>query len=183
MWLVLCMPDDLAALWVALGLYARGLQTLQVVPAEALASNQRLEHRLVDGRASVKITLADGRVIDRATVRGTLSLLQLVPGAHLLTNSKDRQYAEQELYALYLSWLHSLPGEMLNRPTPLGLCGEWRHPSEWVWLANQAGLETEPYGQSEFRGAPPLRMSVNLPDRTVIVVDSVCCGSPAPQNI
>jgi len=183
MWLVLCMPDDLAALWVARGLYARGLQTLQVVTAEALAYNQRLEHRLVDGRASVKITLADGRVIDSATVRGTLNRLQLVPGAHLRTNSKDRQYAEQELYALYLSWLHSLPGEMLNRPTPLGLCGEWRHPSEWVWLANQAGLETEPYGQSEFRGAPPLRMSVNLPDHTVIVVDSVCCGSPAPQNI
>lgn len=177
------MPHDLAALWVARGLAARGLQPLQVVTAEALAYNQRLEHRLVDGRASVKITLADGRVIESGTIRGTLNRLQLVPTAHLRTNSNDRQYAEQELHALYLSWLYSLPGEMLNRPTPQGLCGEWRHLSEWVWLANQAGLETAPYGQSEFREAPPLRMCVTSPDRTVIVVDNVCCGSPAPEHV
>lgn len=177
------MPDDIAALWVARGLAARGLRPLQVVTGEALAYNQRLEHRLVGGRATVKITLADGRVIESATVRGTLNRLQAVPGAHLRTNLKDREYAEQELYALYLSWLHSLPGEMLNRPSPLGLCGEWRHPCEWVWLANQAGLETEPYGQSEFRAAPPFRMSVTRRDHTVIVVDNVCCGFPAPENI
>ena len=95
MWLVLCTSDDLPALWVARGLIARGLQPLEVVTAEALAYNQRFEHRLVAGRPSVNITLADGRVIDSKTVRGTFNRLNFIPGSHLRASSKDRQYAEQ----------------------------------------------------------------------------------------
>jgi hypothetical protein len=183
MWLVLCTTDDLAALWAARGLTARGLQPLEVVTAEALAFNRRFEHRLVAGQPSVKITLADGRVIDSATVRGTLNRLQIIPGSHLRANAIDRQYAEQELSALYLSWLYALPGMMLNRPTPHGLCGEWRHPAEWVWLANQAGLATAPYGQDETRPAAlPLTQS-SLANRTIIVVDGLCCGALAPEEV
>jgi hypothetical protein len=183
MWLVLCTTDDLSALWAAGGLTARGLQPVEIVTAEALAYNRRLEHRLTGGQSSVKITLADGRVIDSATVRGTLNRLQIIPSSHLHTNSKDRQYAEQELYALYLSWLYALPGKMLNRPTPQGLSGECRHPSEWVWLANQAGLKTAPYGQSELRRAPSLQQLPLSGSRTIIVVDGICCGAPAPREV
>ena len=183
MWLVLCTTDDLSALWAARGLTARGLQPVEVVTAEALAYNRCFEHRLLGGRSSVKITLADGRVIDSATIRGTLNRLQVIPGSHLRTNSKDRQYAEQELYALYLSWLYALPGKMLNRPTPQGLSGEWRHPSEWVWLANQAGLKTAPYGQSNFRAAPSLQQLPPAAVQTIIVVDGICCGAAAPREV
>jgi hypothetical protein len=183
MWLVLCASDDLAALWAARALAARGLSPVEVVTAEVLAYNRRFEHRLTDGRSSVKITLADGRVIDSATVRGTLNRLQIIPGSHLRTNSKDRDYAEQELFALYLSWLYALPGKMLNRPTPQGLAGEWRHPSEWTWLATQAGLTTTPYSQSEFREAPVVCPPLSSPDSAVIVVDGVCCGAEAPAEI
>ena len=183
MWLVLCTTDDLAALWVARGLTARGLQPLEVVSAEALAYNRRFEHRFIAGQPSVKITLADGRVIDSATVRGTLNRLQIMPGSHLRANAIDRQYAEQELSALYLSWLHALPGMMLNRPTPQGLCGEWRHPAEWVWLANQAGLSTAPYVQSELRAAPLPGAQTSPINRTIIVVNGICCGAPAPEDV
>ena len=183
MWLVLCPSTDLSALWAARGLAARGLKPVEIITEEALAYNQRFEHRLVAGRTSVRITLADGRVIDSATVRGTLNRLQLVPGSHLRTNSKDRQYAEQELFALYLSWLHALPGKMLNRPTAQGLGGEWRQPSEWVWLANQAGLLTALYSESEFREPPMPSMPETAPNRTVIVVDGISCGAVAPQSV
>jgi hypothetical protein len=183
MWLVLCTADDLAALWAARGLAARGLQPLEVVTAEMLAFNRCFEHRLLGGQSSVRITLADGRVIDGANVRGAVNRLQIIPGSHLRTNSKDRQYAEQELFALYLSWLYSLPGKMLNRPTPQGLCGEWRHPSEWVWLANQAGLATAPYGQSEARAAPSLQLPSSSLNRTIIVVEGNCCGAAAPERV
>ena len=182
MWLVLCPSDDLAALWVARGLTARGLHPLEVVTAEALAYNQRFEHRLIAGQPSVKITLADGRVVDSATVRGTLNRLHLIPGSHLRADSTDRQYAEQELYALYLSWLYALPGKMLNRPTPQGLCGSWRHPSEWVWLATQAGLSVAAYGQSELREAPQPH-ALPVANRTVIVVEGLCCGAAAPEEV
>jgi hypothetical protein len=182
MWLVLCTSDDLPALWAARGLAARGLQPLEIVTAEALMYNRSFEHRLVAGKASVRITLADGRVIDSATVRGTLNRIQTVPFLHLRAQPADRQYAEQELFALYLSWLDALPGKMLNRPTPRSLCGEWRHPAEWAWLANQAGLPASVYGQSDVREAPAPRIPAPS-TRSIVVVDGICCGASAPPDI
>jgi hypothetical protein len=184
MWLVLSQANDLAALWAARGLVARGLQPLEIVTAEALAYNLRFEHRLTASRPSVSITLADGRVIDGATVRGTLNRLQFFPIEHLRgASSTDRQYAEQELYALYLSWIYGLPGPMLNCPTPQGLSGEWRHPSEWAWLAAQAGLLTLPYQQSDQRDAPTLDSLSRLTTRTLLVVGDTCCDSLAPSPV
>ncbi len=184
MWLVLCATNDLAALWAARGLGARGLQPLEIVTAEVLAYNQRFAHRLTAGQPEVQITLVDGRFINSATVRGTLNRLQFIPSAHLgRANATDRQYAEQELFALYLSWLHGLPGIMLNRPTPQGLSGPWRHPSEWVWLAAQAGLLTIPYQQSDWREAPGSEALARNSARTIIVVKNTCCGPTAPPPV
>lgn len=183
MWLVLCAADDLAALWAARGLISGGLQPLEIITAEELAYNRRLEHRLNAGQPTVNITLMDGRVIEGAAVRGTLNRLHTIPFAHLRNASApDRQYAEQELLALYLSWLYGLPGVMLNRPTPQGLCGTWRHPSEWIRLAGRAGLSTIPYQQSESSAAPSLHSAPST-NRVVIVVQGDCCGPRAPHNI
>jgi hypothetical protein len=52
------------------------------------------------------------------------------------------------MYAFFLSWIHSLPRPLLNPPVPQGLCGNWRHPSNWVYLASQAGLPARTYQQS-----------------------------------
>lgn len=185
MWLVICAAGDLAALWAARGLEARGLRPLEIVTAEALAYNSRFAHRLTANHPSVEITLADGRVINGATIRGTLNRLQFIPAAHLDgANAADRQYAEQELFALYLSWLYGLPGQMLNQPTPQGLGGEWRHPSEWAWLAMRAGLLTMPYQQNELRAAPTPEALASITTRTLIVVQDTCCGgSDVPPSI
>ena len=184
MWLVLSQANDLAALWAARGLAARGLQPLEIVTAEALAYNLSVEHRLTANRPSVKISLADGRVIDGATVRGTLNRIQVFPTEHLRgASATDREYAEQELYALTLSLLYALPGAMLNRPTPQGLSGEWRQPSEWVWLAAQAGLLTLPYEQSDEREAPTVASLSRLTTRTLLVVGDACCDSSAPPSV
>jgi hypothetical protein len=184
LWLVLCATNDLAALWAARELGARGLQPLEIVTGEVLAYNQRFAHRLTAGQPDVQIKLSDGRVINSATVRGTLNRLQSVPSAHLdRASATDRQYAEQELFALHLSWLHRLPGMMLNRPTPQGLSGAWRHPSEWVWLAAQAGLLTMPYQQSDWRKAPGAAVQARNSARTIIVVKDICCGPTAPPSV
>jgi hypothetical protein len=184
MWLVLSHANDLAALWAARGLTGRGLQPLEIVTAEALAYNQCFEHRLTANQQSVSITLADGRVIDSASVRGTLNRLQLFPTEHLRgANTIDRQYAEQELFALSLSWLYCLPGRMLNRPTPQGLGGDWRHPSEWVRLAAQAGLSTMPYYQSDQFEAPAPADPASLTTRTLLVTGNKCCDSSAPAAV
>ncbi|MDP2952130.1 MAG: hypothetical protein Q8O76_02285, partial [Chloroflexota bacterium] len=137
---------------------------------------------------STQITLADGRTICGDTVRGVLNRLGSVPTEQLgLANRADREYASQELLALFTSWLYALPGPVLNRPTPLGLAGGWRHSSEWVWLASQAGLPTPRYredshGEMDTR---PWGMLVpaGTPTQTVIVMERRCMGAAAPPFI
>jgi hypothetical protein len=182
MWLVLCAANDLAGLWAARGLANFGLAPLEIVTPEALVYNRSFEHRLTAGQPSVHITLADGRVIDGATVRGTLNRLQVVPYAHLrAASAKDRAYAEQELFALYLSVLQGLSGVMLNRPSPQSLGGDWRHPAEWASLAARAGLITETYEQSDSGATRQAVPTVSV--RTVVAVNGECCGARAPQAI
>ena len=50
----------------------------------------------------------------------------------------------------------------LNRPTPQGLCGTWRHTSEWIWLAHRAGLPAPRYVQSG-RDVPQLGYQASVP--------------------
>lgn len=146
MWLVLCEAGDLAALRARRGLLARGLAPVEVVTAGVLACALAWEHRVGTWGASVRITLAGGRVLDGASVRGTLNRLVAAPTAHLVrATPADREYARQEVGALFLSWLESLPGPVVNRPSPQGLCGPLLHRSEWAALAAHAGLPAVPY--------------------------------------
>jgi hypothetical protein len=68
----------------------------------------------------------------------------------------DRLYAQQEWTALHMSWLASLRAPVLNLPVVQGLGGAWRHPSEWAWLAAQAGLDTGVYAQGAPAPAPAM---------------------------
>lgn len=189
MWLVLCPPNDLAALWAYQGLKARGLAPLELVSAEMLAYGLRWEHRLSTNGLSVDITLADRRTIRSSTVRGILNRLSYIPQEHFYAaGSADRDYAAQELMAFYMSWLHAMPGAVLNRPTAQGLSGSWRHISEWVWLAGRAGLPTLPYRQTgldqiEDGHTGGRLVSEATPAKTILVVGGHLTGTPAPPDI
>jgi hypothetical protein len=149
MWLVFCPTTDLSALWAYEGLRSMGLAPLELITAEALAYSRVWEHRVSTYGVSVKIGLSDGRLVSSDSVRGVLNrLVSLPPAAVNQSVPADREYVTQEMMAFWLSWLHALRGPVLNRPTPLGLSGRWRHLSEWVMLANRAGLQTPVYRQS-----------------------------------
>jgi len=139
-WLLLASVHDESARWLADRLPNGGLAPLQVVTdADLLGATWR--HRIDDAGASTRVDLADGRVIDSAEVRGTLNRLTHVPPELVSALViEDRTYAHQELSALVLSWLASLPGPVVNPPSPRGLCGAWRPPAEWAVLASEAGL-------------------------------------------
>src|SRR5262245_62015135 len=189
MWLILSAATDRPALWACQGLRARGLEPLEWVSLEMLAGVQRWEHRLGAEGVDIEITLANGRCICTAALRGVLNRLVSVPDEMWRpAHPQDRDYVIQELTAFFLSWLSALPPPVLNRPTPQGLCGAWRHPSEWVWLAAQAGLPTPPYRQTSrdleveqhWQGHlfPP-----DTPVQTVFVVAGQTVGPPAPAPI
>ena len=177
MWLLLCSSTDNSALWAAGRLRARGLTPLMVLTPDLLHYSFQWEHRVrTDGATSLAFTLPDGSTIDGARVDGVLNRISFVP-AHLLNHlaQTDRAYALQEWTALHMSWLASLRVPVLNLPVIEGLCGAWRHQSEWVWLAGQAGLDADAYRQ----GAPARATDVPHPRagtlrqrlRTVVTID------------
>jgi hypothetical protein len=145
MWLVLAHESDDSARWAHAGLGARGLAPVELVLAEQLAA-ARWVHRVGRGAADVAAELPDGRVIHARALRGALNRLCAAPeGLVPLVAPGDRDYVRQELMAFYMSWLQALPDPVIGRPCPQGLCGAWRHLSEWRWLAARAGLSTPPY--------------------------------------
>jgi hypothetical protein len=95
---------------------------------------------------------------------------------------------QQELHSFFLGWLSALPGVVINRPTPWGLAGQWRHVSEWVALAAQAGLPVPPYrlssrDLSEAAGYVTRLAPDGVPLTTLIVAGDAVLGAPAPPHI
>jgi hypothetical protein len=184
--LVVCEEADLAAFWAAERLQSRGLP-VEIVTGADLAAAERWEHRLGRSGITLALTFAGGqRCLHSRDVGGVLNRLSFVPSAWLQRiDGPDVEYAIQEMHAFYLSWLHALPGPILNRPTPQGLCGNWRHPSAWAFLAAHAGLPIAPYRQSsEDDPAKTWRPAREPPRATVLVIgERVLAPSVVPENL
>ena len=179
--LLLCEPSDVSALWAWRALRARGMQ-LELVTSDALAASVRWEHRLRRGPPFTRIDLVDGRRLDSRELHGVVNRLVAPPRLPAAVTSGDRDYAAQEMWALWTSWLAGLPEPMLGRPAPQSLCGPYLHISEWLMLAVGAGLRTPPWrgDATGFEDGPvAARPSVT----TLIVVAGAVVGRPAPAPI
>jgi hypothetical protein len=146
-------------------------------------------HQIGPEGAETEVAFTDGSRVSSTAVKGVLNRLTGPPLQHILplVTAADRLYASQELTAFYLSWLQSLPGVVVNRPTPQGLCGRWRHASEWVCLAAQAGLTTASYWQTALGAPPDAAAGRLLPSgasaSTVVVVGQRALGTAVPSEI
>lgn len=186
MWLVLCDSTDLPALWAAQGLQRRGLKPLEILTPDLLLYNRSFIYHLGDFQANSVLELMDGRTIYSNTLCGTLNRIRALPFKHWQTvKAADRNYAESELYALWTSWLYSLPGPMVNRPTPQGLSGRQFSTLEWLTMAIKAGLTTLPYTQNDTQGInyPALTNAAPL---KIVVCNQRCFSSgfmPIPAAI
>ena len=185
MHLVLCSSSDTPAIWACNGLAALGLAPLQLVTSEMLALSTGWTHRLGSEGIATRFTLPDGIRIESGDIRGILNRL-LAPPEALVAQSvpEDREYAQQELTALYLSWLNAIEAPVLNRPTPQGLSGRWRHASEWAMAAHEAGFSVPVYRQEA--GDDPGKGYASLapagaPVTHVVVLDDETFGPDLPQ--
>ncbi|MCA9929010.1 MAG: hypothetical protein KC419_11050 [Anaerolineales bacterium] len=189
MWLILSTPDDVSAQWAYRGLRARGLSPLEWVTHDQLAYAPCWEHRLDEHGVQVAIELANGRFLHSQAIKGVLNRLLTVPTEQfVLAGPDERHYAAQEMTAFYASWLYALPGPVLNPPTPAGLSGRWRHISEWIWLAAQAGLPTPHFRQASNQPRNQMHMQGRLtapgtPTQTVIVVGSHVIGESITSTL
>lgn len=190
MWLVLCSSSDLSAHWAFQGLMQLGVAPLHLVTAESLASARTWEHRVSSNGADVTITLANGVLIRSSQIRGVLNRLS-APSDFTARSAvtADQQYTAAEMQAFYLSWLRTLPGVVINRPSPLGLSGAWMHASEWTLHANRAGLRTCTYRQSarESAAEADARRASLSRERTaarhLIALRGEVFGAPAPLDV
>jgi hypothetical protein len=187
MWLVLCSAQDVSGLWAFQGLQLCDLRPIELVTAEMLPYSLRWEHTLGASDPSISITLVDDRVIKNGAVRAVLNRLTHVHLQHL-AGAQDYDYVMQEYTAFFMTWLFALPQPVINRADAQGLCGAWRHISEWVWLAGRAGLPTTPYRQTstdqideavEMRRLHP----VGTPTVGAIVVGDRVFGPSFPPEI
>jgi hypothetical protein len=140
---------DVSAIWAIERLRDRG-HCVEAVSGRELACVRRWEHRVGRQGAAFEITLEDGRALSSDNACGALNRLSFLPASWIQrTGGPDKDYAIQEMHALYLSWLSTIPGRVLNPPTPQGLAGNWRHHSAWVALAQRAGLPISGYRQCQ----------------------------------
>ena len=148
--LILCSEDDATAAWVYTTLRSLGCSDLELVTSRDLACATQWSHRITSDGCTVEIHLQDERRIDLASVDGVINRLSW-PSRALIGRAtcEDQDYAWTEMFAFYLSWLHTLPGKVFNRATPQGLCGSWRSTAQWMVLAGQAGFHVEPCCGSE----------------------------------
>jgi hypothetical protein len=189
MWVVFCSRDDSSAHWAVEGIMKRGLLPLELVTSDDLTTAVHWVHRVSTNAVHTEFQLADGREICSSSIRGVLNRLSIVPSPlFAVAKSSDRKYAEEEFTAFFVSWLQSLPAPTLNRPIPPGLSGAWRHPSEWLYLASKAGLDTSTYRQSSRNGSATIGYSESAPSpegptKTLFVVGQEIVGGPAPTRV
>ncbi len=184
---MICSAQDASAHWAYQGLRARGLYPFELVTGEMLTTNAKWEHTVGVEGANFNVTLADGRVINNRYVNGVVNRLTHVPLQHL-AGAPDYEYAMQEYTALFMSWLKALPSPVFNAVQSQGLSGAWRHVSEWVWMAAQAGLPTASYQQSsqdEIDETLQLRRIVpdGTPTMMVITLGDRVFGQSVPPRV
>jgi hypothetical protein len=185
-YLVLCYEWDIPGLWAYQKLREIGLTPIELVTARPLALAKTWEHCLGQKGAFLKISLHDGRVLNSSDIRGVLNRLTSIPQdliGHAV--AEDREYASSELTAFYLSWLSTFEC-VINRPTPQGLAGAWRHRSQWALLAARAGLNAPLYRQSSASDPEDGYGSFSCSDDTVtnvIVLKNELFGPPVPPDV
>jgi hypothetical protein len=172
MWLVLGDEADPSVDWFRDGMQRRSV-AVEVVSTRALSAAVRWNHRVGRHGASVVADLPDGRRLDSNAVRATLNRVAALNPPVEYFVSPDGEYAQQELLALYLSLLHSLPGPVLNRPTPQGLSGRLRYAPEWAVLAARAGLGSRAFHVSTALAQPHAGAALSdrpVPSPTLVIV-------------
>ena len=139
-YLVLCHPDDRTAVQ-AVGLLRQRypVEQVRLVSSDELVYAPYWRHRLQSDGTLSEVTLATGTRLVSTEVISVFNRLRYASVTHFAQES-DRHYATTEVYALLLSWLHSLPCDVINAAVPRGLGAHGYSQMVWLTRAARAGL-------------------------------------------
>ena len=142
--LILAHPNDETAFHVAAHLLRRhGKADVRMVSPQELVLAPFWGHRVADPGGANELRLHDGTVIDNGSTGVVFNRLRYLETPHFThAPAADREYASMELFALVLSWMHSLRCAVINAPRPHGLADYMRDSLHWQKLAGAVGFET-----------------------------------------
>jgi hypothetical protein len=89
---------------------------------------------------------------------------------------EDRSYVAAEMTSFLLFWLSRLTCPMLNRPTPICLCGPYWRREKWLHVAAQAGIPVQPVSRVASMKAGLTERGVLPATTTLTVVGSRVFG-------
>lgn len=178
--LFLCSPNDVSARWFVAALRRHHGVAAQIITPQELVYAPDMQHRLDGPETFGSVTLTSHGRLDSGSIRGVVNRLEYLPDAHLArVNATDRAYIQQELLAIWSSWISALPCPVINRPTAISVTGPLFHPAIWHHHAAAAGL-----------ASAPMLYDVDLPDpvppapvHSVIVCKDQCHSTSVPPGL
>ncbi|NSL86793.1 hypothetical protein ECE50_008125 [Chitinophaga sp. Mgbs1] len=143
--LFLCHHYDASALYVYNRFRRWGLTSLYIITPEELLTARKWQHLVATDKVSTAVTLQNGLHIDFYEVNRIFNRLQLLEHPFWKKAPlQENEFAHQELTSFYLSWLYSLNSKVFNRPSAMGLSGNYLTPLQWKDIALKTGMAVSP---------------------------------------
>ncbi len=179
MFVFLCPPDDISARWFVAELRRLHGATAHIITPQELVYATDMQHRLDETTITSSVALKSHATLDNSSITGLINRVQFLPDAHLATvNTTDRTYMQQELLAIWSSWISALPCPVINRPTATSMAGPTYHPAIWYHNAAAVGLPV-----------PDMIYDSTLPDpltpdpvQSAIVCQGRCYSASVPTH-
>ncbi len=175
----LCSPSDISApCFLATLRHQYGIKAKIITPQE-LVYAPAMEHFLDGHHVTSSVTTNTHGTLDNTSMTAVVNRLSWLPDAHLATvNTTDRGYIQQELQAIWSSWISALPCLVINRPTATSMSGSTFHHAIWQHYAALTGLPT---ASMIYDSAQPEPTPI-LPVHSIIVCQDRCHStSPLSQ--
>jgi hypothetical protein len=145
--LILAHCGDETAIRVYLKIKSEyGDEEVKLVSSEELVFAQHWSHRIESGEISTDIQLADNTILKSDSIGVIFNRLTFPTMHHFNWSSeRTRNYANMEMYALWMSWLKSLSCPVVNKSSIFGIGIQRRSMAEWLFLSGKAGLPTDEF--------------------------------------
>ncbi|NNE54056.1 MAG: hypothetical protein HKN30_16840 [Sulfitobacter sp.] len=176
----LCNPGDVMAGPFVAELRRRHRLAAQIITPQELVYAPDMQHLLGEAETYSAVTLKTHGTLENASITGLVNRVDFLPDAHLANvNAADRTYIQQELLAIWSSWISALPCPVLNRPTAISIAGPVYHPAIWHHYAAAVGL---PVAQVIYDADLP-DPQTPAPVHSAIVCQGVCYSPTLPREL
>ena len=181
--IILCTPEDEAAIWLARTFRDLNVRDVELVTIQQLVFSRSIVHHVTNRGDAGAVQLADGRTLPPEEITAVINRVHHLPTEHLgLARPDDRAYATAELSAFVLAWLNGTGGRVINPARPLSLGGGTLETTTLTHLAGVAGLPTVAW-EASTRAGLNTRSRHCSPLHSTIVLDGHCFGAPLPGEL